>query len=106
MEIVEGAPAGMFGVEVGVHCGESETLGRVRRKTDLDKLFGNVAQIKKQTQVVVHLDLIAGLPGENFAGFIKSLQRLFELGPDHIQVEPLKVLHGSPMRNIAAREGY
>lgn len=105
-------PAGVFRFEIGVQSGEKETLARVARHTDLERLSANVRRLRAETGVVVHLDLVAGLPGEDFSGFLRSLQRLFDmLDMDnsldcHIQVEPLKVLKGSPMRKIAAAENY
>ncbi len=121
-------PSGLFRFEIGVQSGKEETLARVERKSDLARLFANVRRLMAETGVVVHLDLVAGLPGEDYAGFLDSLQLLFDaLRPVgsrseatygdtsagtlpeavcHIQVEPLKVLKGSPMRTIAAAEGY
>jgi anaerobic magnesium-protoporphyrin IX monomethyl ester cyclase len=87
----------------------------VGRKGDLARLFANVRRLREETGVVVHLDLVAGLPGEDYPGFLRSVQRLFDLfycGDNrrgeqfHIQVELLKVLKGSPMRKIAAEENY
>jgi anaerobic magnesium-protoporphyrin IX monomethyl ester cyclase len=49
---------------------------------------------------------VAGLPGEDYAAFLTSLQAVADLQPHQIQVEPLKVLKGSPMREIASREDY
>lgn len=100
------APAGMFRFEIGVQATGRETLERVARKSDTERLFANVQRLVNETGVTVHLDLVAGLPGEDFDGFLGSLQRLFDARPHHIQVEPLKVLKGSPMVGIAAREGY
>jgi len=54
----------------------------------------------------VHLDLVAGLPGEDFDGFTTSLERLLLLKPDHIQVEPLKMLKGTSIRTNARESGY
>jgi anaerobic magnesium-protoporphyrin IX monomethyl ester cyclase len=99
-------PEGMFRFEIGVQATGRETLERVGRKSDTERLFANVRRLTKETGVTVHLDLVAGLPGENYPGFLGSLQRLFPLGPHHIQVEPLKVLKGSPMADIARREKY
>lgn len=128
-------PPGLFRFEIGVQSGKPETLARVGRKSDLARLFANVRRLVAETAIVIHLDLVAGLPGEDYAGFLASLQQLFDaLRPDeawwgaargtlaesgsttaiaahpeprcHIQVEPLKVLKGSPMRTIAAAEGY
>ncbi|MBI1921827.1 MAG: DUF4080 domain-containing protein [Geobacter sp.] len=106
LELLRKVPAGMFRFEIGVQSGETETLRRVGRKSELERLFANVKRLREETGVVVHLDLVAGLPGEDFAGFLGSMERLFEVGPHHIQVEPLKVLKGSPMRRIAADKLY
>ncbi len=128
LALLETVPAGMFRFEIGVQSGEAETLRQVARKSDLKRLYDNVRQLRAKTGVTVHLDLVAGLPGEDFAGFLRSLQLLFELlstsphpispgemepkgrvrddVPHHIQVEPLKVLKGSPMREIAQKEQY
>jgi anaerobic magnesium-protoporphyrin IX monomethyl ester cyclase len=108
-------PPGVFRFEIGVQSGDEETLARVGRRSDLERLFAKVRRLREETGVIVHLDLVAGLPGEDFPGFLNTLQRLFDvLNSDgqwqgeecHIQVEPLKVLKGSPMRKIAAEENY
>jgi anaerobic magnesium-protoporphyrin IX monomethyl ester cyclase len=69
-------------------------------------LFANVARLLRETRVTIHLDLVAGLPGEDFTGFTASLQRLLAATPHHIQVEPLKILKGAPMRKIANANEY
>ena len=99
-------PPGMFRFEIGVQSGGEETLAKVERKSSLTRLFDNVSSLKAETRVTIHLDLVAGLPGESLEGFLNSLQGLFTLGADHIQVEPLKVMKGTPMRGIARKEGY
>ncbi len=99
-------PEGMFRFEIGVQATGKETLSRVGRKSDTDRLLANVKRLATETGVTVHLDLVAGLPGEDFTGFLASLGRLFPARPDHIQVEPLKILKGSPMAAIAVRERY
>jgi anaerobic magnesium-protoporphyrin IX monomethyl ester cyclase len=133
-QLLAKAPAGIFRFEIGVQSGDVEVLARVGRKCDLTRLFDNVRRLREETGVIVHLDLVAGLPGEDFPGFLGSLQKIFDTlssdanmrspsgcaHPDltgnnadnrslpacHIQVEPLKVLKGSPMRKIAAEEKY
>lgn len=99
-------PPGMFRFEIGVQSGGQETLAAVARQSSLDKLFENVRRLKAQTRVTVHLDLVAGLPGESLDGFLVSLQGLFSLNADHIQVEALKVMKGTAMRSIARKERY
>ena len=99
-------PAGMFRFEIGVQSGEADTLASVSRRSSLDKLFEKVRRLREVSRVTVHLDLVAGLPGESLDGFLSSLQGLFPLHPDHIQVEALKVMKGTPMRGIARKERY
>lgn len=99
-------PSGMFRFEIGVQATGKETLLRVSRTSDPDLLLSKVKRLTADTGVTVHLDLVAGLPGEDYSGFLASLGRLFPTKPHHIQVEPLKVLKGSPMTDIAVREGY
>lgn len=106
LRLLERVPAGMFQFEIGVQSGEEETLARVARLSELDRLFAAVRRLVRDTAVIIHLDLVAGLPHEDFDGFLRSLQRLLEAAPHHIQVEPLKVLKGSAMRRIALEEGY
>ncbi|MBT0653713.1 B12-binding domain-containing radical SAM protein [Geomobilimonas luticola] len=116
IELLKQVPAGRFRFEIGVQAEGKETLDRVGRKSDLERLFANVRRLVTETRVTVHLDLVAGLPHEDYDGFLRSLQQVFDLlsanagrrekTDCHIQVEPLKVLKGSPMRAIAREEGY
>ncbi|HLO27293.1 MAG TPA: DUF4080 domain-containing protein, partial [Geobacteraceae bacterium] len=115
--LLERVPAGMFRFEIGVQSGNEETLARVGRRSDLARVGTNVRRLVATTGVLVHLDLVAGLPGEDYEGFLGSLQQVFDLlplnnpyffvcQPPFVQVEPLKVLKGSPMRRIAIEEDY
>ncbi|QWV94256.1 B12-binding domain-containing radical SAM protein [Geomonas oryzisoli] len=99
-------PAGIFRFEIGVQSGGEETLAKVERKSSLAKLYEKVRRLQSTTGITVHLDLVAGLPGESLQGFLASVQGLFALEADHIQVEPLKVLKGTAMRGIARKDGY
>jgi anaerobic magnesium-protoporphyrin IX monomethyl ester cyclase len=78
----------------------------VGRQSDLAKLFANIARLRRETAVTLHLDLVAGLPGEDLPGFVRSLESLLAAKPQYIQVEPLKVLKGTAMRKIAREQGY
>lgn len=99
-------PAGMFRFEIGVQSENEATLARVGRKSDLQRLLHNVERLRTETGVILHLDLVAGLPQEDYGGFLDSLQTLLRARPHHIQIEPLKVLKGSPMRRIARNSAY
>jgi len=104
--LLKSVPPDTFRFEIGVQSTAAATLVTVGRKSDLDRLFANVRRLKEDTAVTVHLDLVAGLPGEDFAGFTGSLERLLLLEPDHIQVEPLKMLKGTALRKSAGESGY
>ena len=106
LEILKRVPSKTFRFEIGVQSTSSETLERVNRKTNLTAIFDNVRCLRSETEIELHLDLVAGLPGEELTGFLTSLQQIAELNPHEIQIEPLKVLKGSPMREIALREQY
>ena len=105
-KILNTVPPEIFRFEIGVQSLAEETLEKVSRKSDVTKLFSNVKRLLEETDIHIHLDLVAGLPGEDFLGFLASLERLFLARPHHIQVESLKVLKGSPMQTIAEKEGY
>jgi len=106
LELLRRVPEDTFRFEIGVQSTGEDTLNRVGRSSDLDRLFANVRTLLRETAVTVHLDLVAGLPGETFPSFLDSLQKLIEIRPHHIQVEVLKVLKGTPMRAISRDEKY
>ncbi|MBE9503556.1 MAG: DUF4080 domain-containing protein [Proteobacteria bacterium] len=106
IELLKNVPAETFRFEIGVQSIIEETLSAVGRKSNMEALFYNVEFLIKKTNVGVHLDLVAGLPGEDYGGFLASLERLFQLAPQHIQVEALKILKGAPMMNVADKEHY
>lgn len=106
ISLLRRVPADTFRFEIGVQSVAAGTLESVARKSDLTRLFANVARLRAETAVTVHLDLVAGLPGEDLSGFSRSLERLLASRPHHIQVEPLKVLKGTAMRKIAREQNY
>ncbi len=102
--VLEKAPKGLIQFEIGVQSLNLQTLNEVSRKTDLDKLFTNVNKLQNQTNIHSHLDLIAGLPLEDFNKFKISFNSVYSLEPDQLQLGFLKVLHGSVLR--AEKERY
>lgn len=106
LRILALVPESTFRFEIGIQSASESTLTRVGRKADLAKISSAVRRLKRETKVELHLDLVAGLPGEDYDGFLESLQLLASLAPDEIQVEPLKLLKGTQMREIAERENY
>ena len=88
---------GQFQLEIGVQSTNGRTLEEIRRNADLKRLGENVAAIKRAGNVHVHLDLIAGLPYEDYGSFSRSFDDVFAMGPDQLQLGFLKVLSGTPM---------
>lgn len=85
---------GLVQLEIGVQSANPKTLEAVRRKTDLDKLEKIVGQIRSGRNIHQHLDLIAGLPFENYESFGHSFDRVFAMKPEQLQLGFLKVLKG------------
>ena len=106
LEVLARVPEKTFRFEIGVQSATQSTLEQVKRTADLQRIFANVRRLKGETNIELHLDLLAGLPGEGYDGFLDSLQAVADLQPHDIQIEPLKLLKGSPMCEIARREGY
>jgi len=104
--LLQRVPPNTFGFEIGVQSTSSDTLEQVQRTANLERLRANVRRLRSETAVELHLDLVAGLPGEDYHGLLDSLTYVAELRPHVIQIEPLKVLKGSPMRKIASQHAY
>lgn len=88
---------GQIQLEIGVQTTNPDTLDIIHRKTDFDKLSRNVIQIREGYNIHQHLDLIAGLPLEDYASFSNSFNDVYQLRPDQLQLGFLKVLKGSLM---------
>ncbi len=106
LNILARVPADTFRFEIGIQSASQTTLEQVKRSADLQRIFAAVRRLTAETKVELHLDLVAGLPGETYDGFLGSLQAVADLHPADIQIEPLKMLKGAPMREIGRREGY
>jgi hypothetical protein len=88
---------GLFQFEIGVQTTNEETLKAIHRKMDFDKLSQNVLRLKKAQNIHIHLDLIAGLPYEDYTSFEKTFNEVYRLEPEQLQLGFLKVLKGSLM---------
>ena len=105
IELLAQVPDGMFQFEIGVQSTLPETLKKVSRVSILERLVSNVQKLKNETQIHLHLDLIAGLPDETYQQFISSMDTTLKLGAGHLQIEPVKILPGAPLRNQATQWG-
>ncbi|MBE7039711.1 MAG: DUF4080 domain-containing protein [Ruminococcaceae bacterium] len=88
---------GMFQVEIGVQSTDKATLKNINRTLDLEKLSYVVSSLKKNDNINVHLDLIAGLPGETVESFINSFNEVLSLRPHVLQLGFLKKLKGAEL---------
>jgi anaerobic magnesium-protoporphyrin IX monomethyl ester cyclase len=101
LKLLETVPDNMFQFEIGVQSTLPATLAAIGRKAPLDTLGENVRRLRRKGNIHLHLDLIAGLPGEGFADFLTSIDRVAALNPHHLQIEPVKLLPGAPLRQQA-----
>ncbi len=96
---------GLVQLEIGVQSTNPETIKAINRTMNVEKLEKIVGAINAGCNVHQHLDLIAGLPYEDYKTFAKSFNRVFEMEPEQLQLGFLKVLKGSRMHEMAAEYG-
>ncbi len=88
---------GLIQLEIGVQSTNPDTIKAIHRHMDLKKIAYNVAKVKESRNIHQHLDLIAGLPYENYTSFQQSFDEVYAMRPDQLQLGFLKVLKGSYM---------
>lgn len=102
----EEAPAGLFRFEIGVQSTNDYTNELVMRKQNFDKLKRTVTMVKEGGKIDQHLDLIAGLPEEDYHSFKKTFNDVFAMRPEELQLGFLKMLRGTGLRLRAADHDY
>ncbi|MCR5586557.1 MAG: B12-binding domain-containing radical SAM protein [Lachnospiraceae bacterium] len=90
---------GLVQLEIGVQTTNEKTLEAINRKMNLERLEVVVSEIKKNHNIHQHLDLIAGLPYEDYDSFKISFDRVYAMRPDQLQLGFLKVLSGTLISN-------
>lgn len=98
LSLLDRSPPGLIQMEIGLQSFNTETLSAINRKTDIARLKENIRKLVSKENIHIHIDLIAGLPFEDMASFIRSFNTAFELKPHMLQLGFLKLLHGSAMR--------
>lgn len=91
---------GLVQFEIGVQSTNPDTIRAIRRTMDLGELRKNIARVRRNRNIHQHLDLIAGLPYENFESFRRSFNDVYAMKPDQLQLGFLKVLDGSHMSEV------
>ncbi|PFO06416.1 B12-binding domain-containing radical SAM protein [Bacillus sp. AFS076308] len=100
------APKGLFRFEIGVQSTNDYTNELVRRKQNFAKLTRTVTMVKEGGKIDQHLDLIAGLPEEDYSSFRKTFNDVFEMRPEELQLGFLKMLRGTGVRLRADEHQY
>jgi radical SAM superfamily enzyme YgiQ (UPF0313 family) len=90
-------PPGALQFEIGIQSFNPEVQALVSRRQDNAKAMDNIRWLTTQSHAHLHVDLIAGLPGEDVDSFAHGFDRLVALGPHEIQFGILKRLRGTPI---------
>ncbi|HYH43370.1 MAG TPA: DUF4080 domain-containing protein [Burkholderiales bacterium] len=96
-EAIARFPAGSLQFEVGIQTWNADVQAAISRRQDNAKSEANLRWLRSASSALVHVDLIAGLPGEDLESFGRGFDRLYALEPHEIQVGILKRLRGTPI---------
>ncbi len=98
LDILSSMPYGAVQLEVGMQSFNEETLKIINRKTNTKKLIENIRKLISFNNMHIHIDLIAGLTGEDLESFKNSFNIGYSLKAHMLQMGFLKLLHGAEMR--------
>lgn len=96
---------GLIQLEIGVQSTNPDTIKAIHRTMDFEKMKGIVDRIHSFGNIHQHLDLIAGLPYEDYDSFRHSFNDVYALKPQQLQLGFLKVLKGSHMMEMCREYG-
>lgn len=102
LELIGKMRPGLIQLEIGVQSTNPDTIREIHRHMDLEKLKRAVDRVYDYRNTHQHLDLIAGLPYENYESFMRSFDDVYRMRPDQLQMGFLKVLKGSYMEEQVA----
>ena len=105
LELLEQMRPGLVQLEIGVQSTNPDTIRAIHRTMDFPKLAGIVNRIHSFKNIHQHLDLIAGLPYEDYDSFHRSFNDVYALRPQQLQLGFLKVLKGSHMKEMTEEYG-
>lgn len=96
-ETIAKFPAGALQFEIGIQSFNPEVQSLVSRRQNNEKAAENIRWLTRHSTAHLHVDLIAGLPGEDVASFARGFDHLVSLGAEEIQFGILKRLRGTPI---------
>lgn len=98
LRLLAAAPTGSMQLEIGLQSFHPQTLAAIKRKTNVARLKSNIECLTANANMHIHIDLIAGLPYEDWNSFAESFNIAYSLHPNMLQLGFLKLLPGAPMR--------
>jgi len=98
-------PAGVLQFEIGIQSFNTDVQRLISRRQDNAVAEANLRWLRQHSRAHLHVDLIAGLPGEDLVSFAAGFDRLLALGPHEVQVGILKRLRGAPIARHAETHG-
>ncbi len=98
-------PDGTLQFEIGIQTFDPDVQARVSRRQKNDIASANIRWLREHSHAHLHVDLIAGLPGEDMATFAQGFNRLVQLAPHEIQFGILKRLRGAPIARHTVEHG-
>ncbi len=105
LEVLKQMRPGLIQLEIGVQFTNEQTLHAINRYMSLEHLRQVVDKIHSFHNIHQHLDLIAGLPYEDYDSFVTSFNDVYAMRPQQLQLGFLKVLKGSPIEEKAEEYG-
>ncbi len=105
IELLAEMRPGLMQLEIGVQSTNEKTLREINRFVNTVHIKRVVEKLLKLENIHIHLDLIAGLPYEDYESFVKSFNEVYAMKPEQLQLGFLKVLKGSLMEEKAGEYG-
>ena len=106
IEFLKDVPVGRFQFEIGIQSTYEPTLAKICRHNNWPKIVDYVTKIVAYQNIHLHLDLIVGLPEENYLQFGQSFNDVYQLKPEMLQIGFLKMLKGAGVRENAEAYQY
>ena len=106
IDFLKTVPKDALQFEIGVQTTNEDTIKEINRSTSFEKIRDSIIMLKEAKNIHFHLDLIAGLPCENYDSFKNSFNEVFELKPECLQLGFLKLLSGCKITVEKEKHGY
>ena len=106
IEALNTSKEGLFRLEIGIQSFKLDTLKAIDRDFDMERIDKNIKKLIEKNRCILHLDLIAGLPYEDFKEFKRSLDKTLLYFANEVQLGFLKMLKGTRIRDEARLYDY